>query len=319
MRDGVSRDGHHLYPALPYEHFTHVADDDLDALYSYLMTRQPVVSRTPSNRLYFPLGFRPLLAGWKWLFLYHGVFKPQTSQTAAWNRGAYLVEGLGHCGACHTPRNLAGGEERAHAYEGGVAEGWNAPAFRREGANASSWTEASLYTYLRTGTAPTHGVAGGPMGPVVHSLSGVSDSDVKAMATYIAWLMGGKSPSPKSVSPSNTDLYVAATQSQGALIFEGACAGCHEPGAPMMIQGRPSLAFVSSIQADDPNNVVQAILHGIQSPLDDDVPYMPPFAATFTDKQIAQVAGYLRARFTAKPAWPKLDHAVTVARRASAS
>lgn len=128
MREGISRDGSHLYPALPYEHFTHVTDDDLMALYAFLMTRRAIRAPAPHNELVFPLGFRPLLAGWNLLFLHRGPFVAKPGESAEWNRGAYLVEGLGHCGGCHTPRNLAGGEERHRAFAGGVAEGWNAPA-----------------------------------------------------------------------------------------------------------------------------------------------------------------------------------------------
>jgi len=123
MKEGVSRDGSHLYPALPYDHFTHVTDEDLDALYAFLMTRRAVYAKAPSNRLIPPLGFRPLLSGWKMLFLHEGSISTDAIRSPEWNRGAYLSEGLGHCGACHTPRNLMGAEEKSHAYAGGDAEG----------------------------------------------------------------------------------------------------------------------------------------------------------------------------------------------------
>ena len=144
MKDGVARDGAHLYPALPYEHFTHVSDSDLDAIYAYLMTRRPVHADAPANRLIPPLGFRPLLAGWKLLFLHKGAVPIDTARSAEWNRGAYLVEGLGHCGGCHTPRNLAGGEERSRAYGGGVAEGWRAPALDASNPAMRNWTLDTL-------------------------------------------------------------------------------------------------------------------------------------------------------------------------------
>src|SRR5260221_4819518 len=164
MVQGVSRDGRHLYPALPYEHFTHVSETDLRAIYAFLMTREAVRSQAPANDLIPPLGFRPLLAGWKLLFLHQGPIVAEASKSAEWNRGAYLVEGLGHCGGCHTPRNLAGGEEASHAYGGGIAEGWMAPPLNGQNPSKKAWTSQSLYIYLRTGIDAEHSVAAGPMG-----------------------------------------------------------------------------------------------------------------------------------------------------------
>src|SRR5271154_4552260 len=139
MREGVSRSGEHLYPALPYDHFTHVTDADLDALYAFLMSRPPVAAQVPENLLIPPLGFRPLLAGWKLLFLHDKPFVPTPGKSAEWNRGAYLVEGLGHCGSCHTPRDIAGSEEGSQSYAGGVAEGWNAPPLDASNPAAKGW------------------------------------------------------------------------------------------------------------------------------------------------------------------------------------
>ena len=318
MKDGVGRNGAHLYPAQPYEHFTHVTDEDLDALYAYLMTRRAVRTDAPANRLIPPLGFRPLLAGWKLLFLHEGPVRVDSTQTAEWNRGAYIVEGLAHCGACHTPRNLAGSEERARAYAGGVAEGWQAPALDVSNPAARKWTVDALYTYLRNGLSPDHSAAGGPMGPVVESLSSAPDSDVRAIATYIASKMAGNAMAGLGEALVNNAAAAGQSFPDGATLFAGACAGCHDSGAPMMAQGRPPLGLASNIRDNNPTSAIQAVLLGIEPPVADRGPKMPAFADSLTDAQVAAVIAYARARYTDRPAWPGLQKAVREARKESA-
>jgi mono/diheme cytochrome c family protein len=318
MRDGIARDGSHLYPALPYEHFTHVTDADLEALYAFLMTRRPVHQPAPGNRLIFPLGFRPLLAGWKLLFLHKGPVVPDPQRSAEWNRGAYLVEGLGHCGGCHTPRNLAGGEERGQAYAGGVAEGWRAPALDRTNPAAHGWTVDALDTYLRTGISPDHSAAGGPMAPVVESLSGVDRADVRAIAVYIASHMGAGGTVPSAPLLDHADA-AARLFPEGATLFAGACAGCHGIGAPMAGQGRPQLGLASNMRDDDPTSAAQAVLNGLEPPVDGRGPKMPGFRASLTDEQIAQTLSYARARFTDRQPWARLAKTVASARKETAA
>lgn len=318
MKDGVSRSGAHLYPALPYEHFTHVTDADLNALYAYLMTRRPVRLEAPANRLIPPLGFRPLLAGWKMLFLHDGPTPVDPARSAEWNRGAYLVEGLGHCGGCHTPRNLAGGEERSRSYAGGVAEGWRAPPLDASNPAARKWTPDALFTYLRTGISPDHSAAGGPMGPVVESLSTVPSEDVRAIATYIASRMAARdagSPSrPTPDDPARAQRLVP----QGSTLFAGACAGCHGAGAPMLAQGRPALGLASNLRDNDPTSAIQAVLLGIEPPVAGRGPEMPPFGDSLTDQQIAFALAYARSRYTDQPPWKNLEKSVRNARKESA-
>jgi mono/diheme cytochrome c family protein len=316
MREGISRNGEQLYPALPYEHFTHVTDADLEALYAFLMTRRPVEAVAPRNRLIPPLGFRPMLAGWKMLFVHHGEVAINPRRSAEWNRGAYLAEGLGHCGGCHTPRNLLGGEERGHAYEGGVAEGWRAPALDAHNPAAARWTVDTLAAYLRTGLSAEHSAAGGPMGPVVEDLASVPEADVHAIATYTASMMA-KAPATKPDTPPATPPSAAAT-SEGATLFEGACAGCHDTGAPMAAQGRPALGLSSDVRDADPASAIQAVLRGIEPPVGGRGPKMPGFADSLTDTQITALIAYVRARFTDRPAWQDLQTAVHAARNESA-
>ncbi|NVN09597.1 c-type cytochrome [Nguyenibacter vanlangensis] len=318
MREGISRDGSHLYPALPYEHFTHVTDDDLMALYAFLMTRRAIRAPAPHNELVFPLGFRPLLAGWNLLFLHRGPFVVKRGESAEWNRGAYLVEGLGHCGGCHTPRNLAGGEERHRAFAGGVAEGWNAPALDPSNRSPHRWTVQSLYTYLRTGIDAGHSAAAGPMGPVSYDLSSAPDADVRAIAVYVASLMRHGHDDDGGAGPVDMKRKAEDAHPSGAALFAGACGGCHGEGAPMVSQGRPSLSLVSAIQEDDPRNMLQAILQGIHPLSDTRGPYMPAFSSDLNDGQIVEIAAYLRARYSTRTPWTQLEAAVMAARGAGA-
>jgi len=314
MRDGVSRDGRHLYPALPYDHYRQVHDGDIDAIYAFLMTRQAASAPAKTNELIFPLGFRPLLAGWKLLFLHQEVFTPRPDRDAEWNRGAYLAEGLGHCSGCHSPRNIAGAEKTgSDAYSGGVAEGWVAPALNGSSPSTVRWTADNLFTYLRTGVDGHHGAAAGPMGPVVHGLSRAPEADVRAIATYIASLSADRA----SKAPAAADRAAEASRANpaGATLFAGACAGCHEGGAPMMTEGRPGLSTVTALQLDRPDNAVRAILQGIHAPTGPAGPAMPPFAASLTDKQVADLAAYLRSRFSDRPAWTALETAAATVRK----
>src|SRR3981189_2270891 len=194
MQSGVDRDGQHLYPTFPYDHFTNVSDEDDRALYAYLMTRQPVGAPARANQLPFPLDQRFVIAGWKLLFLRHGTYQPDDSKSAEWNRGAYLVEGLAHCGACHTPRNALGAERTSAAFAGGDGGNWHAYVSTRQSAAPLPWNADPLFAYLRDGWHPDHGVARGPMAEVVSNLSSVPESDVRAIAVYMAGVFGAPTP-----------------------------------------------------------------------------------------------------------------------------
>ena len=193
MRQGVHQDGRQLYPAFPYTAYAKLSDADMQALYGYLMSQPAVKSEPPKTQLAFPFNMRPLLAGWNALFHDATPFTPDPSRSAQWLRGAYLVEGVGHCAACHSPRNRLGAEKKGvHYLAGGEAEGWTAPALNQLASGPRAWTGDELFQYLRTGYSPSHGVAAGPMAPVIHGLAELPDSDVKAITTYLLDL-----PTPK--------------------------------------------------------------------------------------------------------------------------
>ncbi len=299
MRQGVDRAGNNLYPALPYDHFTRVSDADLAALYAFLQAGDPVQADRPPNQLAFPFSFRPLLAGWNLLFLRDHRFQPDPAHDAAWNRGAYLVEGLGHCGGCHTTRNALGAEETGQALRGGKAEGWSAWPIV-----GSGWSEASFYAYLRDGVDAHHGAAAGPMAPVSWNLHQAPDADVHAIAAYLASLAGPAQPEPREAPD-------AAAATPGAAIFAGACNSCHGPASPMHAAGAPYLNTSSAIRSDDPGNALRVILGGIPANPTHAGPQMPAYGAILSSSQIADVAAYVRARYApGQPAWTGLAQAV---------
>ncbi|MBP0588146.1 c-type cytochrome [Paraburkholderia sp. LEh10] len=301
VRHGVSRDGHLLYPAFPYVHFTRMSDHDIAAAYAYLMSREPVQATVPANELMFPLNFRPPLAFWNLLFLRPGPHEADASHDAQWNRGKLLVDGLGHCASCHSPLNAIGGEKAGHAFDGGIVDGWEAPPLNVLDSAAKPWTREQLVTYLRTGRASEHGAAAGPMLPVTRDLATVPADDVEAIATYILSLQKGASPAPERVA---TREATSAGQ-RGAVLFNASCAQCHGAASPMQTIGeRPTLAFSTAVNAGTPRNAVQMILNGITWHGEDSINYMPAFSGVYDDRQIADLVAYVRGAYATKPAWP---------------
>jgi mono/diheme cytochrome c family protein len=319
MRSGVNRDGQHLYPTFPYDHFTNVTDEDDRALYAYLMTRQPVHAAARQNQLSFPLDQRFVIAGWKLLFLRHGTYQPDPAQSAEWNRGAYLVEGLAHCGACHTPRNALGAERKSAEFAGGDVENWHAYAINAQSPAPVPWNADALFAYLRDGWHPDHGVARGPMAQVVANLSAVPESDVRAIATYMAGVFGappdrkrGADDVPAQIkSPS---VQASTTNAAGAAIYAAACATCHETGRPLPYGG-VNLGLSTAISSPDPRNAANIVLSGIRPVEGERSPIMPGFAGSMNDDQIAALLNYMRARFSDKPAWTGVAKTVADARR----
>ncbi len=300
MRDGVDDQGRFLYPAMPYPHFTQATDQDITALYAFLMTRQPVHAEMPPNELPLPLKLRPVMAGWNLLFFKAQPWRDDPKQSAEWNRGAYLATAIGHCAACHTPINALGGEVSSKPYAGGEVEGWDAPALQAASSAAKPWTVEELTDYLRTGLSDQHGAAGGPMVDVTRELATVPEQDVRAIATYFVSQMP-KSPTVPPAPKENES--VAA----GSAVFAGACAGCHAPNAPMVQRGAPSLALSSVVNAPSPRDAIQTILHGLPWREGKTGPYMPPFEAVLNNQQLTDLVRYIRARFSGGPAWADVE------------
>ncbi|KRR15079.1 aldehyde dehydrogenase [Bradyrhizobium jicamae] len=320
MREGIHRDGRHLYPAFPYTHFAKTTDADMQALYAYLMAQPAVRAETPTSTLAFPFNVRPLMAGWNAMFHTPAAFQPDPAKSEIWNRGAYLVEGLGHCSACHSPRNALGAEVAGAHLAGGFAEGWEAPALTSLSQAPIPWSEDELYAYLRTGESRLHGVAAGPMAPVVTELAALPDSDIRAMAVYLASFnatsMDRAAQEALAATLETSTLTRAAASSVGARIYQGACAACHEVGGAPLFGSRPSLALNSNLHSASPDNLIQVILHGIAKPAVTDLGYMPAFKDSLTDSQVAELIVYLRQQFAPdRPVWKDIHAAINRIRR----
>ena len=335
MRKGIARDGRHLYPAFPYTAFARMSDADMMALYAWLMTQPAVKHPVPQTQLPFPMNQRRLVAGWNWLFHDDTQYRPDPQKSALWNRGKYLVDGAGHCGACHTPRNMLGAEKGGFAYlSGGRAEGWDAPALIAEhdvapttsrGTSSGApvpWTEDALFTYLRTGFSPEHGVAAGPMAPVVAGLASLPESDVRAIAHYITSLSPtvdaatAAQAAAQHATGANVDALTATGFQNGRRMFETACAVCHaESGGVGHFGVRPLMGLNTSVNQASPDNLLRVLMHGIDQPATDGLGYMPGFKDSFDDQQMTELAGYIRARYASgQPAWRDLASAAKRAR-----
>jgi mono/diheme cytochrome c family protein len=301
LHDGVARNGARYYPAFPYPNFTKMTRDDVLAIRAYLGTLAPVRNMPPPPQLRFPLNYRVVMRGWNWLFFKPGTFEKNPQKSDEWNRGAYLVEGAAHCGACHTPKNMFGADKRGQAYGGGLVDGWFAP--RLDGAERSglkSWSVEDIVEYLQSGrNGKSH--AGKLMAEVVvNSTSKMSDADVRAMAVYLKDLPAGVAE-PAVTSPAQ------AQMTDGARIYQ-ACAACHEADGSGSPRIYPPLPGNANLQSTDPSSTLRIILDGartVTTPRAPNAGSMPAYAGKLTDQEIADVATYIRN------AWGNAAPAVT--------
>ena len=325
MREGVSRDGRHLYPAFPYTSYARVSEEDLLALYAYLMNEPAVRSARVANTLRFPYDQRALLAGWKGMFHDPQPVVVDTSQSEAWNRGAYLVQGLGHCGACHSPRNSLGAEQtRNAALSGAMIQGQYAPPLTSLSQAPVPWTQSSLYQYLREGHSLQHGVASGQMTQIVKTLSAASDTDTEAMSVYLASLMGNRD---EAAAAARKDAVIKFGERSfiskyplGEQLFKGACSSCHHAGeGPKLVGLNIPLALNTKVHGPNPDNMLRVILQGVDAPVNVQSSYMPGFSDAFDDIQLTALMRYIRERFAPEQVeWPNIDDGVMKARQAHA-
>jgi mono/diheme cytochrome c family protein len=291
LRYGVRRDGSRYYPAFPYPYFTKMTRDDLLAIRAYLATLMPVHNSPPPPELRWPLNYRAVMRPWNFLFFRPGIFEPNQQKTAEWNRGAYLVEGAAHCGACHTPKNMFGADKRGRSYSGSLVQGWFAPRLDNAGRGGlESWSVEDIVEYLQSGRNARSN-ADGPMAEVVvNSTSKVSDADVHAIAVYLKDRPAGV-PEP-AVTPAPQ-----ADMAAGAAIYAHACIACHEAdgsGAPRIY---PPLPGNANLQSTDPSSTLRIILDGAETVTTARAPNsgsMPAYAKELSDQQIADVANYIR-------------------------
>jgi mono/diheme cytochrome c family protein len=304
MRFGMRPDGANYYPAFPYPHFTKVVRDDIFAIRAYLGTLAPVDNRPPLSELRWPLNYRPLMRLWNFAFFRPGIFEPDQNKSAEWNRGGYLVEGLGHCGACHTPKTFLGAEKQNARFSGSRVDGWFAP--RLDGAERGglkSWSVEDIAEYLQSGRNG-HSHADGPMAQVVlNSTSHMSNADVRAIAAYLKGLPAA--PAEAAVTPPSP-----AQMASGEKLYKGSCVGCHEldgSGAPRIY---PPLPANANLQSVDPSSAIRIVLDGaetITTPRAPNTGSMPPYAAKMSDQEVADVVTYVRN------AWGNAAPAVTAA------
>jgi mono/diheme cytochrome c family protein len=294
MREGLDPQGHHYYPAFPYDYFTRLSDADIAALYAFVMTREAVRAPEPDNHMLVP---RIAVGIWKSKYFHPGRFAPDASRDATWNRGAYLAESLAHCSACHTPRNKLGGEERERYMAGGEAGGWHAPALNRESPSPTPWDARKLAIYLSTGLVDDHAITAGPMAPVVRNLAHANRDDVQALAHYVADLMKGATGASRAADgqPRGEQL------TRGAAIYGGSCGDCHDRGRGAE-GGALQLPLAIALSLPTPANLIHIVRDGIV-PLEHEAqPWMPAYKGALTAEQTADLVVYLRT-LSGKPAW----------------
>jgi mono/diheme cytochrome c family protein len=325
MREGVDREGRHLYPAFPYHFFVRTSDEDLRAIYAYIMAQEPVRAEARENELIFPLGFRPLIAGWKLFFHREGRFEPMAVESDTWNRGAYFVEGLGHCGACHMPINALGGPRRDEGLSGGETEGWIAPALNEANPSPYPWSEEALAHYLAYGRHIHHAAAAGPMRPVIASLDAAAEEDVQAMAHYLATLSPEPEPTrlalPRAYPPRRSLLAAAVTTTEpmgaehdvarGDLLYAGLCASCHYVADPAVLDW-PRLSTATALHLEAPDNLIRVILDGVGDAADPPDRFMPAFG--MGDAELEALLDHLRQEIADRPPWPDLGDAIASVR-----
>jgi cytochrome c553 len=300
VHDGYSKDGTLLYPTFPYTNYTRITRQDADAMFAYLRTVRPVRQANRAHDVRFPYDRRMLLAAWRWLFFRPGVYEPDPSHSAEWNRGAYLVQGLGHCSACHEARNALGAIRSRESPSGGLVLNWYAPSLRSEQeAGVQGWSEPDIVTLLKTGRLPARSVTVGPMAEVVYnSLQHTPDRELQAMAVYLKALPG--SGATTAIAPAAQPLNTLANDTvleTGAKLYADHCARCHGDRGEGRSPAGPPLAGNRAVTMHATVNLIRIVLFGGYPPgtAGDPRPFgMPPYYPTLPDDQIAAVLTYVR-------------------------
>ncbi|WP_236034111.1 c-type cytochrome [Belnapia mucosa] len=313
MHDGVDNEGRNLYPAFPYTAYARMSTEDALALKDYLFSLTPVRSVAPATELSFPFSQRYLMRGWNLLFKPSGPEQPDPQRSAEVNRGAYLVEALGHCGECHTPRNLLFALDSGKTFAGAVTAGWrayNLTSDREFG--IGSWSDAQIADYLSEGHAEGRGSASGSMAEAVeHSLRYLTPEDIQAMVAYLRTIPPQRGDAEITINP-DPPLVRASTAfspapeeardgSLGLSLFQGACSSCHGWNGEGL--QHPHAALVGSQTVNDPTgtNLLQVLIHGSHMKTNEGDVSMPAFGTAYTDPEIAAVANYVIGHFGGKP------------------
>jgi mono/diheme cytochrome c family protein len=297
VRHGRTRNGAYLYPAMPFPYYARMSRDDIDAIRAYLNTVTAVHNdvRSNQNQLPFPLNIRTAMLVWDRLYFKPGEFQAHADKSDEWNRGAYLVQGPGHCGACHTPKTVLGGDESSKPFRGYALQGWFAPDITSGQGALADWSADDIVTYLKTGHN-RHAAAAGLMGEVVDlSTSKMNDADLNAIAVYLKDVSGS---ARSNAATADHDVLAA-----GGAIYQDLCSACHAADGKGVPDLFPDLTDTATVSATDPTTVLRVILQGAQSVATDEEPTgpaMPAFGWQLNDGQVAAVASYIRDRFGKK-------------------
>jgi len=291
MNEGQDNHKRNLYPAMPYPSYTHVTKGDVDAIFAYLKMVKPVHYTPPPNRLQFPLTIRPLLFFWNWLYLRHGPIAVPARASPQWVRGAYIVQGLGHCGACHTPKTIFQGDKYDDALQGDVLDNWFASDLTGDPrAGLASWSAADIVEFLKTGRNARSSASGSMSPVIVHSMSKMSDTDLKAIAVYLKSV-------PEAKSETQPQHPAAALMAQGRAVYVDECSACHKMDGAGVARFFPPLRGNANVQQTDPTTLLHYILTGTQTATTSARPTpfsMPTYAWKLNDDELAALATYIR-------------------------
>lgn len=312
MRTGVSAGGDHLYPVFPYMSFSRINEEDMAAIYAYIMSMEPIEYNPPASNLPFPFNMRLILRFWKLLFADNEVYQSDRGRSDEWNRGAYLTQGLGHCSACHSPRTYFLAEQSDHALSGGthfdeVEEGkireWAAVNLTSADTGLGSWSEADIANYLQTG----HNVKAGTFGPmnkvIVNSTQYLTADDAKAMAVYLKSLLPIERNTEQRISEEE--------QALGLAVYNEHCEECHLGSGRGAFLKAPPVSGSAIVQAPDSWSLINVILYGASVPAEAPTPFgawedMGTYKEKLNDEEIAALSNYLRT------AWGNKGGRVTV-------
>jgi mono/diheme cytochrome c family protein len=296
---GRSKDGSLLYPAMPFTAYTKVTRADSDAMYAYMRSVPPVNVASRPHELRFPFNQRNMLIGWRVLFFSEGEYKPDPTKSVEWNRGAYLIEGLGHCSMCHTSINPLGGPVSSAAFGGGLIplQNWYAPSLTsNKEAGLGDWDPKDINDLLKTGVSQ-RGAVFGPMAEVVHnSLQYLTDADISAMTTYLKSIPQ-KKEAPETMQFETSEKFGSELLVQGKKIYTENCAKCHAENGLGKPPAYPPLATNQSIQMQSAVNPIRMVLNGGYPPSTEGNPHpygMPPFAQSLSNTEVAAVVTYIR-------------------------
>jgi mono/diheme cytochrome c family protein len=324
MREGVSRDGSHLFAAFPFNAYTELQDDDVKALYAYLMTRPAISATVPPMTVPFPLNVRFLQEGWKILCFRSGRYRPDPAKDAQWNRGAYLAQAVSDCGGCHTPRNALGGEKLRDAYTGTVVDNWIAPPLTEANPIArpvDARRVVQLPAHRSRSTARSgrrHDDSDHPRRPGPSRLSRIAmfapSRSISATSTTQA-RVSLTSKQQRREALQNSSLGSGQEYDPDANLYASACLSCHYNTGRVPLPARPELALNSALSLPEPTNFIQAVLRGIGNTEGAPGLVMPAYASSFTDAEVARLAAYLRRTRTTRPPWTDLENKVSAVRR----